>query len=195
MEDGQFQLGLITDAQFYDLAGEILLDFLQKTGLSKVNSPVSMVSGTATYTVPDTVGTVQSVLANNTYLYDTSGYYLDNTNPTWPTAQSTFPQEWREDELVPKQVQITPTPNVSGTLSLFGTQLPSGSGITGINGSTTVALVPDSFTPYLKYGILALIFNQDGECKDTQKANYCQARYAEGIGIAAAIMGELYREQ
>lgn len=194
MENGGFQLGLITDSQFYDLAGEILLDFTSKCGLVKQNQPVTMTANTATYTVPDTMCEVQSVLANNTFLFDTSGYYLDNQNATWPTAQSTFPQEWREDELVPKRIQITPAPNVSGTLSLLGTQIPSGSGITGISGSTTVALVPDSFTPYLKYGILALIFGQDGECKDTRKAQYCQARYAEGIAIATAIMGELYRE-
>lgn len=195
MENGSFQLGLITDAQFYVLAGEVLVDFLSKTGVSKVNQPVTMTANTDTYTVPDTVCEVQSVLANNTYLYDTSGYYLDNRNATWPSDQYDFPQEWREDELVPKRVQITPVPNVSGTLSLLGTQIPSGNGITGIGSGTTVLYVPDSFTCYLKYGILSLIFSQDGECKDMQKAQYCQARYAEGIGIAAAIMGELYREE
>lgn len=194
MENGAFTLGLITDAQFYVLAGEVLLDFLSKSGVSKVNQPVTMTASTDTYTVPDTVCEVQSVLANKTYLYNTSGYYLDNQNATWPTAQSTFPQEWREDELVPKRIQITPTPNVSGTLSLLGTQIPSGTGITGIGSGTTVLYVPDSFICYLKYGILALIFSQDGECKDNAKAQYCQARYAEGIGIAAGIMGELYRE-
>lgn len=192
MEDGGFQLGLITDSEFYSLAGEVLLDFCSKCGFVKFDSPVSMTATSDVYVVPDTMGEVQSVLANDTYLFDTSGYYLDNTNATWPSAQDDFPSEWREDEMVPKRIQITPIPNVSGTIDLLGTQLPSN--ITGISGTTTVEIVPDSFVPYLKYGILAQIFTQDGECKDMNKAQYCQARYAEGIGLAAAIMGELYRE-
>jgi hypothetical protein len=38
------------------------------------------------------------------------------------------------------------------------------------------------------YGMLAEVFRQDGELKDTMRANYCDARYQEGVNIAKAII-------
>jgi hypothetical protein len=50
--------------------------------------------------------------------------------------------------------------------------------------------VPDSLTFYLKYGVLAKIFDANGESKDTQKAIYCAARLREGILLAKAVSQE-----
>lgn len=52
----------------------------------------------------------------------------------------------------------------------------------------SVALIPDSFVHYVLYGMLATVFSQDGELKDVMRAQYCEARYKEGINIAKAIM-------
>jgi len=75
-----------------------------------------------------------------------------------------------------------------GNLSIIGT-----TGLTtityGLN--DTVPVLPDSFCGALAYGILARIFSNDSECKDLQRAYYCQARYSEYINVAAAISGEL----
>lgn len=50
-----------------------------------------------------------------------------------------------------------------------------------------VNLIPDSFVHYILYGMLAHVFRQDGELKDLMRANYCDARYQEGINLANAI--------
>jgi len=53
-----------------------------------------------------------------------------------------------------------------------------------------IEIVPDSFTQYLKWGVLAKVFSADMESKDTLRARYCQARWEEGIGLARAISTE-----
>jgi len=55
---------------------------------------------------------------------------------------------------------------------------------------SVVQLVPDALTPYLKYGILARIFNSDSELRDVQKAAYCNARYSEGINMCSVMMSQ-----
>lgn len=58
-----------------------------------------------------------------------------------------------------------------------------------------IKLIPASFSCYLKYGILAHIFSTNSELKDEQKSAYCQARYAEGVNMANAIMSNIYTEE
>lgn len=54
--------------------------------------------------------------------------------------------------------------------------------------------VPDSLTFYLKYGVLAKIFDSNGESKDTQKAIYCRQRFLEGQYLAKSIAQEALAE-
>jgi len=56
-------------------------------------------------------------------------------------------------------------------------------------------LIPDTFTVYVKYGAMAKIFAQDGECKDLVKSAYCSARFTEGVNLAAAIMSEAFEQE
>lgn len=53
---------------------------------------------------------------------------------------------------------------------------------------SNIVLIPDSFVHYIMYGMLAEVFRQDGELKDTMRATYCDARYQEGVNIAKAII-------
>lgn len=82
-------------------------------------------------------------------------------------------------------VRATKVPS-TGNLQMFATALPYN--ITGIDRYTYVELIGSTWTPYLKYGILAKIFSSDSELKDELKANYCNARFLEGINLAAALM-------
>lgn len=50
-----------------------------------------------------------------------------------------------------------------------------------------IEVLPDSFLPYLKYGVLAYVFGRDGETRDKLREQYCQARFSEGTNIAQAI--------
>jgi hypothetical protein len=255
LEDGGLTLGLITPAHVVQFIGEVLTDFLTKTGIVKKVVSIPAFAGVDTYTLPDQISDTQYSNFGQSYLHRTSAFYLDNSNPAWESSTSAFPVTWKQDEVQPKQIQIRPTPAFNGA---FVTASPSGfygilSSVAGANtlnilgpatglygvvngfsgapyvealvpfygvwSSATVdnnnvscistaipstlnpalsaylELIPDSFTPYLKYGALAKIFAQDGECKDLQKSYYCAARYAEGISLAAAIMGEEFEQE
>lgn len=58
-----------------------------------------------------------------------------------------------------------------------------------------VELVPDSFIPYIKYGICFRLFSADSEAKDNQRAIYCQARYKEGLSLVGAALDEIALEE
>jgi hypothetical protein len=73
-------------------------------------------------------------------------------------------------------------------LEIFGEAIPYS--VDNIGYHTYIELVPDSFVPYLKYGVLARIFSADSELRSEIKAQYAKARYDEGVAILAALMGE-----
>ena len=55
--------------------------------------------------------------------------------------------------------------------------------------------IPDSFTVYLKYGVIERVFKMDGEMKDELRARYCAARFQEGVNLARAIMQEVEEDK
>lgn len=54
--------------------------------------------------------------------------------------------------------------------------------------------IPDTFTVYLKYGVLERVFKMDGEMKDDLRERYCKSRFQEGVALARAIMQEVEEE-
>jgi hypothetical protein len=205
--------------------------------------------GVDTYTKPDQLGEIDEALAGQTHINRTSGFYLDNSDPSWPT-QFNQPQSFKEDEVPVNQIQLSPMPNVEGELTytydqgygvpastsgavdfdiqanpstpgygvfaeaignpyleaagtgygVYADMVCSTGNLTMIGNviptdPTYIQLIPASFQCYLKYGILSRIFSTNSELKDEQKATYCQARYAEGVNLAGAIMANIYTEQ
>lgn len=72
----------------------------------------------------------------------------------------------------------------------------SGSGPAGpfrktVTVSELVDTIPKTFWPYLKFGVLAQIFTEDGEHKDPLRAKVCAARYEEGVQLGMAVMGAM----
>jgi hypothetical protein len=113
LEPGGLQLGLLTDDQFYALALEVLLDFFGKTNLVKKIFNMRIMAGIATYPEPDQLSEVDTALVDQTYLHRTSGYYLDNSDPSWG-IQNSAPAMFREDELPVGQIELSPTPVLQG---------------------------------------------------------------------------------
>jgi len=115
MEDVGFSAGtgMITDSMFFTSLGDVMSDFLSRTGCIKklVNIPISF--GQSTYVEPEVVCEVQAASQNQTFIYRDSGFFLDSANPQW-TSEFDQPAKWREDENLPRRIQLTPTPNVDG---------------------------------------------------------------------------------
>ena len=56
-------------------------------------------------------------------------------------------------------------------------------------GTCEPLLVPETFMPFIKYGILADMLGKQGEANDPQRAQYCEQRFRDGIELAKALMG------
>lgn len=54
--------------------------------------------------------------------------------------------------------------------------------------ASMITVIPKAYWPFLKYGVLARIFSENSEHKDTLRANYCSQVFEEGIQLGAAIM-------
>ena len=79
LEDVGFSAGtgMITDSMFFTALGDVMDDFLDRTGCIKkiVNIPIAF--GESTYTEPDFISEVQSASQNQTFIYRDSGFFLD----------------------------------------------------------------------------------------------------------------------
>lgn len=79
-----------------------------------------------------------------------------------------------------KNLFICPTPANVGTIKILY--------ITGIDSEPideedTIINLPNNLVPYIKFGILADIFNNEGVFHDPVRAAYCNKRWQEGILI------------
>jgi hypothetical protein len=249
------QLGLLTVQDFLNYCGEVMTDFLTKTGIAKKIVCLNVQAGINTYFVPNQVSDLQYANYDQGYLHHTSTFYVDNSYSQWASATG-VPVQWRQDEIQTKQVALNPTPDIDGNqidsgntagfygvisstlnandinltgpptglygvvngfsggpyweainpgygilsaaccsptnLELIATALPSTLQVTL---ASYLELIPESFAPAIRYGVLARIYSQDGECKDLVKANFCQAKASEYINLASSVMSELFEQE
>lgn len=138
LEPGGFSLGLVTLTDFANFAQEICTDFLTKTEIIKKIICVDSQAGVDTVTLPDTISDTIYCNYNQSYLHRTSGFYLDNSNAGWSTYTNA-PTTWRQDEVQPKQLSISPIPDVDGS----SVQVALGQGVYGTISGTSNANVVD----------------------------------------------------
>lgn len=78
-------------------------------------------------------------------------------------------------------------------LTLTGSQVPLNDDLTPKTSWTltdTITGLPDSAAVYLSWGVLAKMYSDDSEAKDEQRAQYCAARYDEGVSLFKTIVAE-----
>jgi hypothetical protein len=57
-----------------------------------------------------------------------------------------------------------------------------------------IDFVPESFIPYIAFGVLAKVFSRDGETRDAARQKYTEARFSEGIMLGKALSDEATEE-
>ncbi len=80
----------------------------------------------------------------------------------------------------------------TGNLQLISAVVPSQ---VDFNVLDYLELIPDSFVPFVAYGVAAKLFSADSEAKDNQRAKYAQQRYQEGLMIVGSVMTETAFEE
>lgn len=109
--------------------------------------------------------------------------------PDWESVAQPRPQLWTDASLPTLQLQLMPAPNDVGALWLLYVAL--GTQLTGLGVPLTV---PENATPYVKWGILAVLLGKVGRQLEPEKVEYCQWRYQEGVaGVAALLNGWSHR--
>lgn len=128
---------------------------------------------------------------------------IDVRRATWTDLDGSVTQLMREDEFTsfafsPAWAQDTGTPQ---RYSLYPDPLltiqlippPIDNGILTIQ-SISSGVVPDDFTPFILWGVLANVLNAPGPGGDPLRAQYAQQRYNEGliVGQQYATMQQAY---
>lgn len=195
--------GLVTQQQVLDYLGEVLMDFLQRTGMVWQVYTQQIISGTSQYTVPDSMPKVLYVFQNG-FIVNKIDLFSNYIVGNW-TANPGITKAYHEDGLPIKTVELIPAPNWTGSVVTSPTSFqPGGRNLTLVgttlasketwNIGDTLDTIPDSATPYLTFGILERIFSADSEARDPQRAAYARARYEEGIGLWSSIVMKLFGE-
>lgn len=108
--------------------------------------------------------------------------YISNNNTV------TIPSVWNIDTAVPLQVNLSPAPSFTGTngqiILAYISKIPSIPNPPIIGG--TPLAIPDDFTPFIKYGVLADLFNKSGEAYDPIRAQLCESVFQLGVQVSQA---------
>jgi hypothetical protein len=206
LENGRLTLGVCTDAQFLHSLAVVLLDFSLRTRIDKSIFNTQIQAGVSQYTVPDSIMAPGLCFAGARIIERVSEADLRRGHHNWKN-RSGPPQQWHEDDLDIKRLQLFPTPVTNGaaTADKYGDFYPAENNLAVVGPSSpsknvwgmgdVLDGIPDSFTHYLIYGILEQIFTADAEHRDNQRALYCRTRFQEGVTLAAAIAKEELLEE
>lgn len=197
LEDTGLALGIVTQQEFLDMLGLVLMDFLQRTGMVRKVYTQRISSGTSVYSVPESNPEVYAAFVDGVIVHQTDVFVPANLTYSTDTAGTIT--RWHQDQLPIQQIGILPIPSFTGsaTAGAYGVFQPGNRNLTLLvstlasketwGSGDTLDTIPDTFTPYLVYGILEKIFSMDGESKDEQRALYCRSRYEEGVTLGRSI--------
>lgn len=106
-------LGIVTQAQFLQIFGTILIDFLNRTGNVWEICTQQLQFGTTRYLYPTEVSTVEQVFVGGVDVEHVALQDLDNWNSNWTASYGT-PEFWHQDGMPPKTIEVSPNPNYTG---------------------------------------------------------------------------------
>lgn len=97
-----------------------------------------------------------------------------------PTASPSF---YTIDTSKVLNINLFPAPSNVGSLAI--TYIPKIGTLPATPDGTTITL-PDDFTPFIKYGVLADLFGKTGETYDPTRATICESLFQLGVEIAGS---------
>lgn len=124
-----------------------------------------------------------SVAGVASVLWRANEWEMNSFKVGWIQNPADPPQVYSMSVTPPASIQVAPAATEDGTLEM----LVVNSGPTlNLAAATTLLNIPDDFTWGVKWGALADLLNQDGQCKDPVRAQYCEQRYQEAVQLAIA---------
>ncbi len=106
-------------------------------------------------------------------------------SPSWNLSPKPKPQAYSVGATPPLSIRIAPAPLDTGELHVLAVEVgPTLDPVTGV-----ILGMPDDWTWVVKFGALADLLQQDGLATDVARAQYCEQRYREGVGLAVVAPG------
>lgn len=113
LEDTGLALGIVTQANFLTLFADVLLDFVNRTGLVWEIFTQQLNFNQSPYLFPPQINEVKEAFVGGVQLDHTSLPDLDAWLYNW-RAFMDIPQYWHEDGLPPKTIELAANPNYTG---------------------------------------------------------------------------------
>jgi hypothetical protein len=109
---------------------------------------------------------------------------LDLALSTWPNGTAEQPAVYADTDTASLTIHVAPIPTNGGEFEIF--YVPSAPDLPG--DGTGTFMVPEEFVPFIKYGIMADMYGKNGRAHNPELAQYCEARFAEGVQLVHALV-------
>jgi hypothetical protein len=177
--------GLWTPEEVLASVNRVQSEFLRRTEITAAWAILPVTANVGDVTVPqDYILASEALFADTTALVPratplarSDEWELDRAIPTWeetPAAPLVYGDGISDDVL---QLTLGPTPSVAGILYLL--YIACGAPIS--NDGTTEFTVPDEAVITILWGVLADLLDKVGRGEDLSRAQYCHARFEEGV--------------
>ena len=104
---------------------------------------------------------------------------MDLAYATWPSITAAKPRVFADTDSATLTIDVVPVATNTGEYEI--TYVPIAYSLSGLGDPLQV---PAEFVSTIKYGIMADMFGKKGRAHDAARAEYCEARFAEGVMAA-----------
>lgn len=182
-----FDSDIWTIAEVVDWLNDRNRRFLAETRLIQNLGNITTVINQARYELNDLSATLIDIIriawvkTSDNSSYEVSAFdplRMDLLRSNWPSQQDT-PVIYSRIVQPTTSIDLIPAPNVAGKLDIIYTDTGA-----ALSNTAVVTTVPNDFTPYVKWGVLADMFKKEGQSFDPLRWAYCRRRFEEGVLIA-----------
>lgn len=173
---GQPYMPFYTQAEVLDYLADAQKDFLLRVQAVLSVASVNTVQNQRWYNIPDQAVRLERVAMEGQELYNTTQTSLDVLNYLNDGSIEGTPAQWYQDSSGNQMFGLWPLPDAAGDAECW--YYDRGPDVLALN---SVMTVPDVCIHFLKYRVLAKVWEKDGEQRDPQRAQYCWQRYRLGV--------------
>ena len=176
--------GIWTQAEVVGLINERVSRWLVETGVIQTRITIAVAAGTVGVDLPTDWIEIRRVAWNSVEIPRVTLLELEADMPDWEDVTG-VPSRYMEVPAPSLTVRLARAPTLAGTLDVIGVREP-----TAINAScASIFPIPDEWTPYIKWGVIADLLSKEGEANDPQRASLCETRWKEGVMLARLFLG------
>lgn len=149
-------------------------------------TPINLTPGTRTVSIPDTVLDIRRARyvpvtspPSPQTLWRGDPLSFQSFTPSYRQTSGQNPRNYALSDRPPLTLDVDFAPPQAGILDLLGTVAGTPANLP----AATPLSIPDDWAWVLKFGMLADLYNKQGEATDEPRAQYCLTRYTEGLKL------------